>query len=342
MKKIITMIILLLLIVWYFWYTKIYQKYFIVFEWKIINKDLNREETKLVISEKSKLIWNINIKIWRIIFENNSSFSWSLKLFEWEIIIWDNVIINWDINFSWKINIWKNTIINWNVKQNAQLFKDSSVFIKWRKPNLYVTTDYPDFLKYFDSMPDSHKKEFGYIFLTSHNMDIRWKDSNPRDYFKEIYFYKDNKLQKFDFNNKEQLQKLYLNAKEYINLISERKVSRFWVWFTTKNYAFDKKRADIYISNKYANSVLFTHEFGHVIDYAYWFIDIYKPKYPYFKKDNAITEYWKFHVWEDFAEAYRFYILHSQKFRNMAKNNSEITKKYNYLKKYVFSWKEYF
>jgi hypothetical protein len=59
------------------------------------------------------------------------------------------------------------------LKQNSELYKDSSASIKGTKPKLFVTTDYPDFLKYFDSMPDSHKKEFGYIFLTSHNMDIR-------------------------------------------------------------------------------------------------------------------------------------------------------------------------
>jgi hypothetical protein len=190
-------------------------------------------------------------------------------------------------------------------------------------------------------MPDSHKKEFGYIFLTSHNMDIRWADLKPEEYFKKIYYFKNNKLKSFDFKNKEKLNRFYKNAKKYINLLPERKVWRFWVGFTTKNYAFDRKKADIYISNEYANTVLFTHEFGHVMDYAYWFIDIYKPNYPYYKKENSITEYWKFHKWEDFAEAYRYYILHSNSFKKMAKNNSEITKKYNYIKKYVFDYYEY-
>ena len=340
MKKLI-ILLLILSIISYFWYTKLYQKYFIVFEWKTIKKDLNREETKILVASWAKLIWNINIKKWEIIFENNSSFSWNINLDTWKIIIKNNVVITWDINFSWNITIGKNSKINWNIRQDANLFKDSSAFIKWKKPNLYVTTDYPDFLKYFDCLPDSHKKEFGYIYLTSSNMDIRWKDLKSEQYFKDIYFYKNNKLTKFDFSDKVQLDKFYKNSKKYIDLIPERKVSRFWVWFTTKNYAFDKKHPDIYISSVYANSILFTHEYGHVMDYAYWFIDIYNPSYPYYKKENAITEYWKFHKWEDFAEAYRFYILHSNIFREMAKNNSEVKKKYSYIKKYVFKNFEY-
>jgi len=341
MKKIIPIILILLIIIWYFWYKELYQKYFIVFEWKIVKKDLNREETKLLISSWAELIWDINIKSWEIIFENNSSFSGEINLKSGEIIIKNNVIINWNINFSWKIIIWKNSKINWNLKQNSTLFKDSSVFIKWTKPKLFVTTDYPDFLKYFDSMPDSHKKEFGYIFLTSHNMDIRWVDLKPEKYFKKIFYFENNKLKSFDFKNKEKLKQFYDNTKKYIDLLPERKISRFWVWFTTKTYSFNKKKADIYLSNDYANSVLFTHEFGHVMDYAYWFIDIYNPSYPYFKKENSITEYWKFHIGEDFAEAYRFYILHSNSFKKMTEDNSEIKKKYNYMKKYVFKSFEY-
>ena len=339
MKKIIILLILWLIL--YFWYTELYQKYFIVFEWKTIKKDLDREDTKLLVSSWAKLIWDIKLKSWEIIFENNSSFSWNIILESGKIIIKDNVVINWDINFSWNIIIWKNSKINWNINQSANLFKDSSAFISWEKPKLFVTTDYPDFLRYFDSLPDSHKKEFGYIFLTSSNMDIRWKDLKPEEYFKWIYFYKDNKLQSFDFSDKIELNKFYKNAKKYIDLLPERKVGRFWVWFTTKNYAFDKKHADIYISSIYADPVLFTHEYGHVMDYAYWFIDIHNPSYPYLKKENSITEYWKFHKWEDFAEAYRYYILHSNSFRKMTKDNNEIKQKYNYMKRYVFNNLEY-
>lgn len=341
MKKLLTFLFITLSIWWYIFYNNYYLKHFIVFEWKTITKNINREETKILISNKSTFIWNITLKNWEIIFEDNSSFSWNIILEKWFIKIWKNVEINWNINFSGKIILWEDSKINWNINIDSDLFKNSTSNISWVKPNLFVTTDYPDFLQYFDVLPDLHKKEFGYIFLTSSNMDIRWTDLKPEEYFKWIYYFENNILKEFDFNNKEKLKELYNNASKYINLIAERKVDRFWVWFTTKNYAFDKKRADIYISESYANSILFTHEYGHVMDYAFWYIDIHNPKYPYFKKENSITDYGSFHVWEDFAEAYRYYVLHHKSFENKAKNNDEIKDKYNYLKTYVFNEKEY-
>lgn len=341
MKKLLLILLIIFSIFWYFFYNEYYLKHFIVFEWKTVTDNINREETKVLISNKSTFIWNITLKYWEIIFEDNSSFSWNIILEKWFIEIWKNVEINWDINFSWKITLWENSKINWNLNTDSDLFKNSTSSISWTKPNLFVTTDYPNFLEYFDVLPNSHKKEFGYIFLTSSNMDIRWVDLKPEEYFKWIYYYEDNKLKEFDFKNKEKLAKLYDNASKYINLIAERKVDRFSVWFTTLNYSFDKKRPDIYISEPYANSVLLTHEYGHVMDYAYWFIDNFIPKYPYIDKENSITEYGKFHVWEDFAEAYRYYVLHNNSFQEKKKNNPEITDKYNYLKTYVFNEKEY-
>ncbi len=163
----------------------------------------------------------------------------------------------------------------------------------------------------------------------------------PEEYFKAIYLYRDGKLQSFDFSDAKGLEKLYKNASKYVNIIAERKLDRFSVGFTTKTYANNPKKPDIYLSSEYLSSVLFIHEFGHVLDYRYGFTDINAHIYPYIKRENAITEYGKFHVGEDFAEAYRFYFLHGSTFRKMTEDNKEIAEKYKYMKKYVFGGEEY-
>lgn len=173
-------------------------------------------------------------------------------------------------------------------------------------------------------------------------MAIRWVDLKPEEYFQKIFVYQNNKL--FEINKEENpklLAKLYKKSSEYINIIPDRNVSRFWVWFVTKNYAQDKNFADMYISSRSANSLLFMHETGHVLDYKYAYIDYHSPDYPYPNTHTAITEYWKFHKWEDFAEAYRYYILQHDSFQTKATETSEIQDKYDYLKQYVFNGKEY-
>jgi hypothetical protein len=78
-----------------------------------------------------------------------------------------------------------------------------------------------------------------------------------------------------------------------------------------------------------------------VLDYKYAFIDYHSPDYPYPDRESAITEYWKFHKWEDFAEAYRYYILHHDSFQRKIAENPLRQQKYDYLKQYVFEGKEY-
>lgn len=341
MKKVLIFLLWFLVFISYIFYSEFYLKYFIVFEWKTVERDINRESSKIIISKKATLKGDINLDKWEIIFEDWAVFSWNINIKSGFIEIWKSVEINGNINFPWEIRIWENSVIKWNINNKSSLYKHSTSKILWNKPSLFITTNHPDFLKHFDVLPDEQKKEFGYIFLTSHNMDIRWKTLNPEEYFKQIYFYENGELKQFDFSNKEKLKKLYDNSYSYINLLPERKVDRFWVWFVTKNYAFDRKKPDMYLSSSYVNSDLFLHEYGHILDYAFWYIDTHRPKYPYFKKENSITEYWKFHIWEDFAEGYRYYILYKDIFDRKAENNSEIKWKYDYFRKYVFSWKEY-
>mgnify|MGYP002332253303 FL=1 len=307
-----------------------------------MKKDIHREESKIVLSYNSYLEGNIQLDIWEIILKENASFSGNIIMKEGSITLEKWATIFWDIITEWTITLWENSKIHWNISKDSELKKHSTSKVTGEKPSLFVTTNYPNFLKYFDVLPQKHKEAFGYIFLTSHNMDIRWKDLKPEDYYKKIFTYKDDKLEEINkINNPDLLKTLYKKSKKYINIIPERNVWRFWVWFVTKNYAVDKNFADMYISEYAAWPVLFTHEAGHVLDYKYNYIDSHNPAYPYPDKESSITEYWKFHKWEDFAEAYRYYILHYDSFKRKISENSKRQKKYDYLKKYVFEGKEY-
>lgn len=307
-----------------------------------MKKDIHREESKIVLSYNSYLEGNIQLDIWEIILKENASFSGNIIMKEGSITLEKWATIFWDIITEWTITLWENSKIHWNISKDSELKKHSTSKVTGEKPSLFVTTNYPNFLKYFDVLPQKHKEAFGYIFLTSHNMDIRWKDLKPKDYYKKIFIYKDDKLEEINkINNPDLLKKLYTKSKKYINIIPERNVWRFWVWFVTKNYAVDKNFADMYISEYAAGPVLFTHEAGHILDYKYNYIDSHNPAYPYPDKESSITEYWKFHKWEDFAEAYRYYILHYDSFKRKISENSKRQKKYDYLKKYVFEGKEY-
>lgn len=342
MFKILFIIILNIFITLGLLYIFIFSKTILIDEGVQINKNISSDESKVLIWEESILEWNIDINQWEIILHKNSTLIWNINLHRWKIRIDENAKVIWNINFNGTIVIWKNAQIQWNVSKKSNLNKHSTAHITWEKPNLYITTDYPNFLKYFDVLPENHKQAFWYIFLTSHNMDIRWNELNPEEYFKKIFVYKNNKLTEINkTENIELLTKLYQKSSEYINILPERKVWRFWIAFVTKNYAQDKNFADMYISSNAAEPLLFMHEAGHVLDYKHAYIDYHTPEYPYPNKESAITQYWKFHKWEDFAEAYRYYVLHNQSFKNKAKSDAIIQKKYDYLKQYVFNGKEY-
>lgn len=255
-------------------YIFVFSKSVFVEEGTRIKKDIIREESKIVLSYDSYLEWNIDLEIWEIILKENASFSGTINMKQGSITLekWAKII--GDIITEWSIILWENAKIEWNISKNSDLKKHSTSQISWEKPNLFVTTNYPDFLKYFDVLPQKHKEAFGYIFLTSHNMDIRWKEMKPEKYYKSIFVYKSGKLQEINKkNNSDLLQKLYKKSSQYINIIPERNVWRFWVGFVTKNYALDKNFADMYISSYAVDPILFTHETGHVLDYKYHYIE---------------------------------------------------------------------
>ncbi len=59
-------------------------------------------------------------------------------------------------------------------------------------------------------------------------------------------------------------------------------------------------------------------------------------------KLDFVTGYAMTDPYEDFAESYNYYILHGGTFREMARGNEILQKKYNYLKTRVFKGEEYF
>jgi hypothetical protein len=56
---------------------------------------------------------------------------------------------------------------------------------------------------------------------------------------------------------------------------------------------------------------------------------------------DFVTGYAKTDPFEDFAETYNFYLLHGAQFKEMAKTNKQILRKYLYMKYYIFAGKEY-
>jgi len=60
-----------------------------------------------------------------------------------------------------------------------------------------------------------------------------------------------------------------------------------------------------------------------------------------FQNQDFVTGYAKSDPFEDFAESYNFYILHGKQFREMAKTNNSLNRKYLFMKYFIFAGKEY-
>ncbi|MCP4523737.1 MAG: polymer-forming cytoskeletal protein [Candidatus Gracilibacteria bacterium] len=323
-------------------YVFIFSKTVLIEEGVELDKNISATKSKVILSEYSKLNGDIELQEGEIILRNFAQIQGNILLNTGKIHLGEGTKVTGNIITSGGVLLGSGATVEGNISKNSQLTKHSHSEVTGEKPSVFITSDYPDFLKYFDVLPEKHKQAFGYIFLTSHNMDIRGKESKPEEYFKKVFIYKENKLQEINKqNNLELLEKLYQKAHTYINILPERKVDRFGVAFVTKNYANNINFADMYISSSAASPILFMHETGHVLDYKYAYIDYHIPSYPYPNKASAITDYGQFHKGEDFAEAYRYYVLHHKSFQNKIVQDKVRQKKYDYLKQYVFHGKEY-
>ncbi len=59
------------------------------------------------------------------------------------------------------------------------------------------------------------------------------------------------------------------------------------------------------------------------------------------KTEDFVSGYAMSDPFEDFAETYNYYVLHSQAFRHLASDNNQLLAKYNFMKDYVFAGHEY-
>lgn len=192
MKKIffiIFIIIINLIITFSLLYIFVFSKNIYIENWAYFSWNIEKTDARIIIWEKAEISWNINLEKWEIIFKNGSKITWDIFLWDWKIILEKNIFIKGNIKTNSIIEIWENSIIEGNISKNANLNINSTVKITWEKPKLFATTDYPNFMKYFWSLPENHKNKFWYIYVTSHNMDIRENDLETGKYFLEIFFF---------------------------------------------------------------------------------------------------------------------------------------------------------
>lgn len=97
---------------------------------------------------------------------------------------------------------------------------------------------------------------------------------------------------------------------------------------------------------------VFVHELGHIIDLNYlglvWDYDpserfytinwlSYNVKKKWSKLADFVSWYALTNKYEDFAESFTFYVFHNEEFAYRAKTNTQLARKYAFLKNYVFS-----
>ena len=147
-------------------------------------------------------------------------------------------------------------------------------------------------------------------------------------------------LYPINLNNKELTQPFFDKAKDFFTKLPERMLGTHGVGATTIRFSINPKKADVYIPSD-GSDYVFIHEMGHVQDFQENFSDFKIPRYPFLKKELAVSSYGSTHPGEDFAEAYLYYIMSHHYFSELIEENPEIQQKYYYLKKYVFAGKEF-
>lgn len=309
---------------------------------KEVNLIKEKSEWTVYIEDWISFTWNIKLHKWTIVIGKRVKFTWNISLDTWTIVVWDFSMIKWDITTKVvNLSLWKKVKILWNISKNTELSRYSSSLITWTKPHFYKTIDRPDALVYFDILPEAHRSKLWYVFLIKNAIfdGVDTKNIKPEEYYDGIYYYKDKKLQQVDL--KKDWAKFLKASKEFLNSIPEHRRAVYNVWWATRKKAVNKSSYwDIYLPSK-GSSITFIHEMAHVVDFKWNYSDFYNPKYPYSSKSTSVTDYWATHPGEDFAESYRLYVSSPTYYKSLFKNNPEAKKKYNYMKKYVFSWYEY-
>lgn len=327
-----------------------------------IQKNIQLEEGTIMVGENAKITGDISLAHGSILLNQNVHLSGNISSGQGDVQLNENVIIQGNITLQkgdlkikkgshvkgnvtvveGNVRLEDDTVIEGSLAVNSgQMEKHSTSLILKEKPDIFITYDYPKALEYFDVLPEEHKEAVGYIFLTQ-NFNTSIRDENikkPEDYFEGIYFYQNKKLQRMSPDQPE-AEKFFKRAQKFFKDLPERRLGPYSVGATTQKYANNSKKADIYIptQNSYYT---FIHEMGHVMDFKENFSDYHTPKYPFISVEAAVSSYGATHPGEDFAEAYKYYVISAGQFKNLIAENPERQAKYDFLKKYVFSGREY-
>jgi hypothetical protein len=307
------------------------------------NQDLNLPEGTITLEKGASLKGNISLDSGKVLLNENSRIEGGIQLGQGSLKMERNTKIKGDIKVKeGEIFLAEGASVEGNIDlQTGNMQKHSSAKISGRKPDIYVTYNWPEALAFFDVLPEEHKQAVGYIFLTKeNNILVREDDIKTQDYFDGIYVYKDHDLHPMDLQNEEAMEKFFNRAKDFFKGLPERRLGAFGVGATTKNFAFNQAKADIYIPSS-GSRYTFIHEMGHVMDFKYNFIDDHRPLYPFLSQELAVSGYGATHPGEDFAEAYKYYVLSHDYFSELIEEHPERQQKYDFLKKHVFQGKEF-
>lgn len=303
---------------------------------------LVKDDGTVYISDGISFKWDIVMDKWTVVIWRRVKYSGTISLNEWKIIIWDFTVLKGNIETEMAtVSLWKKVKVIWKISKEAKMSLYSDTLITWTKPSFYKTLDRPDALVYFDTLPEEHKNKFGHIFLIKNNVfdGIDVRNITPENYYEWIYYYENGELKEVDLKAK--WNDFLKVSKGFLNSIPAHRRGVYSVWWATRKRAYNKSKYwDIYLPSK-GSSYVFIHEMWHIIDFKWAFSDNHIPKYPFSSKQNAITAYGWTHPWEDFAESYKYYIASPTSYKSLFEKNPEAKKKYEYMKKYVFKWKEY-
>lgn len=309
-----------------------------------LERDIGLTEESLTLEKGSLLKGNIELAEGRIYLDEQARIEGDISLGKGELIVGKNASIKGTVTITaGRIRLEENASIEGDlILKEGELQKHSSSQVTGQKPNIYRTYDWPKVLAYFDVLPETHKEAVGYIFLTKEsNTGIREEGiKHPEDYFAGIYFYENKKLHSIEVQNIQETQKFFDKAKTFFGDLPGRRLGPFSVGATTKQYAHNPKKADIYMPED-GSEYVFIHEVGHVQDFKYDFIDHHEPLYPFISAEMALNSYAATHPGEDFAEAYKYYVLSPDYFEDLIEEEPERQQKYDFLKQYVFEGREY-
>lgn len=309
-----------------------------------VNKDLILSKGSIVLDERSTVTGKIFLEEGDIILKDKATIHGDIQVEQGNIQIGKEVNIQGNLSISeGNLTLGENVTIHGNIQlKTGDMQKHSTAQISGEKPALFITYDWPDALAYFDVLPQQHKEAVGFIFLTKDKNTIIRNDDVKKatDYFDGIYYYKDHQLFSIDVANNIEAKPFFEKARTFFSDLPERRLGPFGVGATTKKYAHNGKKADIYVPAE-GSRYTFIHEMGHVLDFKNDFSDFHEPTYPFISQKMALNSYAATHPGEDFAEAYKYYVLDPQYFSQLIEEEPQRQEKYDFLKQYVFENKEF-